>query len=149
MSLYWKDPKNISVCPSHFLKQQELCNSSFSALCNRLPFLSSSLITCQLVAQINIAYCTASRHDTRYRLPISFISLQWRHNGRWPVNFPHKWPVTRKVLPFDDAIMIIYGNSNFPTNKLLNRPPFKTFHWLFINNKNIRNTNSVNKRVEC
>ena len=23
----------------------------------------------------------------------------------WPVNSPHKWPVTRKVLPFDDVIM--------------------------------------------
>ena len=26
---------------------------------------------------------------------------------RWPVNSPHKWPVTRKMLPFDDAIMIL------------------------------------------
>ena len=24
---------------------------------------------------------------------------------RWPVNSPHKWPVTRKMLPFDDVIM--------------------------------------------
>ena len=24
---------------------------------------------------------------------------------RWPVNFPHKWPVTRKIIPFDDVIM--------------------------------------------
>ena len=24
---------------------------------------------------------------------------------RWPVNSPHKWPVTRKIIPFDDAIM--------------------------------------------
>ena len=26
---------------------------------------------------------------------------------RWPVNFPHKEPVTRKMFPFDDIIMII------------------------------------------
>ena len=25
---------------------------------------------------------------------------------RGPVNFPHKWPVTRKMFPFDDVIMI-------------------------------------------
>ena len=25
---------------------------------------------------------------------------------RWPVIFPHKWPVTRKMFPFDDVIMI-------------------------------------------
>ena len=24
---------------------------------------------------------------------------------RWPVNSPHKWPVTRKMVPFDDVIM--------------------------------------------
>ena len=24
---------------------------------------------------------------------------------RWPVNYPHKWPVTRKMFPFDDVIM--------------------------------------------
>ena len=26
---------------------------------------------------------------------------------RWPVNSPHKWPVTRKMFPFDDVIMIL------------------------------------------
>ena len=30
---------------------------------------------------------------------------------RWPVNSPHKWPVTRKIFPFDDVIM--------PTPRLL------------------------------
>ena len=24
---------------------------------------------------------------------------------RWPVNSPHKWPVTRKIFPLDDVIM--------------------------------------------
>ena len=26
-------------------------------------------------------------------------------NSPWPVNSPHKWPVTRKLFPFDDVIM--------------------------------------------
>ena len=26
--------------------------------------------------------------------------------GNSPVNSPHKWPVTRKMLPFDDVIMV-------------------------------------------
>ena len=26
---------------------------------------------------------------------------------RWPVNSPHKGPVTRKIVPFDDVIMIL------------------------------------------
>ena len=32
----------------------------------------------------------------------------------WPVNSPHNWPVTRKLLPFDDAIMIpVIGECGF------------------------------------
>ena len=27
---------------------------------------------------------------------------------RWPVNSPHKWPVTRKMFPFDDVIISDY-----------------------------------------
>ena len=27
---------------------------------------------------------------------------------RGPVNSPHKWPVTRKMFPFDDVIMYAY-----------------------------------------
>ena len=30
--------------------------------------------------------------------------LLWRHNG-CDGEFPHKWPVTRKMFPFDDVIM--------------------------------------------
>ena len=33
------------------------------------------------------------------------VTLQWRGIHRGPVNSPHKWPVTRKMLPFDDVIM--------------------------------------------
>ena len=28
-------------------------------------------------------------------------------NSPWPVNSPHKWPVTRKMFPFDDVIMLL------------------------------------------
>ena len=42
---------------------------------------------------------------------------QWKHQStaslalvrvihRGPVNSPHKWPVTRKMFPFDDVIMV-------------------------------------------
>ena len=30
-------------------------------------------------------------------------TLQWRHKDH--VSSPHKWPVTRKMVPFDDVIM--------------------------------------------
>ena len=31
---------------------------------------------------------------------------------RWPVNSPHKGPVTRKILPFDDVIMRLFFSSH-------------------------------------
>ena len=31
---------------------------------------------------------------------------------RWPVNCSHKWPVTQKMFPFDDVIMIFCNLSN-------------------------------------
>ena len=30
---------------------------------------------------------------------------KFRVAGLWPVNSPHKWPVTQKMFPFDDVIM--------------------------------------------
>ena len=45
---------------------------------------------------------------------------------RWPVNSPHKGPVTRKMLPFDDVIMklgVKLAKPNWLTRKLV---PFHT-----------------------
>ena len=46
------------------------------------------------------------RHGTDQRKNQSFASLAfvWEIH-RWPVNSPHKGPVTRKMFPFDDVIM--------------------------------------------
>ena len=38
----------------------------------------------------------------------SSVSLAFVREIHWgPVNSPHKWPVTRKMFPFDDVIMIL------------------------------------------
>ena len=59
-----------------------------------------------------------SIHQPRHCLPIvcsdaderkhhSSASLAFvRGIHRWPVNSPHKWPVMRKMFPFDDVIMV-------------------------------------------
>ena len=44
--------------------------------------------------------------DTYQRKQLSSASLAFvRGIHRGPVNSPHKWPVTRKMFPFDDVIM--------------------------------------------
>ena len=36
-------------------------------------------------------------------------------NSPGPVNSPHKWPVTRKMFPFDDVIMMLFSLMFFST----------------------------------
>ena len=40
----------------------------------------------------------------------------------WPVNSPHKWPVTWKMFPFDGVIMPAAENTYYPRN---------TFLWIY------------------
>ena len=39
----------------------------------------------------------------KHQSSASLAFVRWIH--RWPVNSPHKWPVTRKMFPFVDFIM--------------------------------------------
>ena len=41
----------------------------------------------------------------KHQIPASLAFVRGIH--RWPVNSQHKWPVTRKMFPFDAVIMVI------------------------------------------
>ena len=63
-----------------------------------------SLIASQITS-LTIVYSTVSS-DADQRKHQSSASLAFvRGIHRGPVNSPHKWPVTRKMFPFDDVIM--------------------------------------------
>ena len=46
---------------------------------------------------------------------------------RWPVNSPHKWPVTQKMFPLDDVIMV----------KITLIPTFNSVHRLVYSRVNV------------
>ena len=50
---------------------------------------------------------------------------------RWPVNSPHKWPVTRKMFPFDDVIIYSHfvGYQLFLILLSINGRPDRTRYW--------------------
>ena len=52
-------------------------------------------------------YCLLNRlfrrRSKKYQSSASLAFVRGIH--RWPVNFPHKGPVTRKIFPFDDVVM--------------------------------------------
>ena len=61
-------------------------------------------ITSQITS-LTIIYSTVySDADQRKHQSSASLAFVWGiHRG--PVNSPHKWPVTRKMFPFDDVIM--------------------------------------------
>ena len=57
------------------------------------------------ISSVTIVYWTIySGADHRKHQSSASLAFVWGIH-RWPVNFPHKGPVTRKMFPFDDAIM--------------------------------------------
>ena len=57
------------------------------------------------ITSLTIVYSTVySDGDQRkHQSSVSLAFVRGIHRG--PVNSPHKWPVTRKIFPFDDVIM--------------------------------------------
>ena len=63
-----------------------------------------------MASQINsltIVYSTvySGADQRKHQSSASLAFVRGIH--RWPVNSPHKWPVTRKIFPFDDVIMLM------------------------------------------
>ena len=62
------------------------------------------------ITSLAIVYSTI-HSDADQRKYQSSTSLASEGGGggvhRWPAYSPHKWPVTRKIFPFDDVIMYV------------------------------------------
>ena len=55
------------------------------------------------ITSLTIVYSTVHSGADQRKASLAFV----RGIHREPVNFPHKWPVTRKIFPFDDVIMLL------------------------------------------
>ena len=57
------------------------------------------------ITSLTVVYSTvySGVHQRKHQSSASLAFVREIHRG--PVNFPHKWPVTRKMFPFDDVIM--------------------------------------------
>ena len=65
-----------------------------------MTMLASQITSLPVVCSIVYSGVNQRKHQSSASL--AFV----REIHRGPVNFPHKWPVTRKMFPFDDVIMI-------------------------------------------
>ena len=75
-----------------------------------MTMLASQITSLTVV--YSIVYSGVNQRKHQSSASLAFV----REIHRGPVNFPHKWPVTRKMFPFDDVIMwtiSIYGIITF------------------------------------
>ena len=60
--------------------------------------------TTSRITSLRIVYSAvySDADQRKHQSSASLVFARWIH--RWPVNSPHKWPVTRIMFPFDDVI---------------------------------------------
>ena len=63
----------------------------------------SGVIMGAMASQITSLTAYSGADQRKHQSPVSLTFL--RGINRWPVNSPHKWPVMRKMFPFNDVIM--------------------------------------------
>ena len=66
----------------------------------------ASQITSPMIVH-SIVYSDADQRKHQSSVSLAFV----RGIHRGPLNSPPKWPVTRKMFPFDDVIMTIFVNA--------------------------------------
>ena len=66
----------------------------------------ASQITSLTIVYLTV-YSGADERKDQSSASLAFV----RGSHRGPVNSPHKWPVTRKMFPFDDVIMYYFSYS--------------------------------------
>ena len=69
------------------------------------------------ITSITIVYTTAylGADQRKHQSSASLAFVRGIH--RWPVNLPHKGPVTRKMFPFDDVIIYWFIPTEYLENK--------------------------------
>ena len=65
----------------------------------------ASQITILMIVYSTV-YSGTDQRKHQSSVSLAFVrGIHW-----WPVNFPHKWPVTPNMFPFDDVIMVPFDD---------------------------------------
>ena len=78
-------------------------------LYNVMYFQYTSLSMASQITGVSIVCATvcSGAYQGKYQCATSLASVRGSH--RWPVDSPHKGPVTWKIFLFDDVIMILWN----------------------------------------
>ena len=97
----------------------------------------ASQITC-LTILYSTVYSGADQRKHQSSALLAFV----RGIHRWPVNSPHKGPVTRKMFPFDDVIILVWIDNTAVSSLRLN------FSTCFCMQQCYRDGSSISGRLE-
>ena len=119
------------------------------------------------ITTLTIVYSTVySDADQRKYQCSALLAFVWGIHRR-PVNSPHKWPVTRKMFPFDDVIMAWPVLNSKMVNEKMGKfqntliwrrhSDFVTYacvsevcrHWFTLQRHNGRNGDSNHRPLDC
>ena len=94
-------PQCVSVTDQERIRQSWLFLDRFyNYYCDIIMGAMASQITSLTIVYSNV-HSGADQRKHRSSALLAFV----RGIHRWPVNSPHKWPVTRKMFPLDDVII--------------------------------------------
>ena len=86
-----------------------------------MVFHYSDVIMASQITSLTIVYSAAysGANQRKHQISASLAFVRGIHRSL--VNSLHKWPVTRKMFPFDDVIMtfVINGTSNNPVKQMV------------------------------
>ena len=98
------------ACMGSWLRAWDVCQSHYNDV---IMGVIASQIT-SLTTVYSIVYSDADQSKHQSSASLAFV----RGIHRGPVNSWHKWPVTRKMFPFDDVIMKYHSRVRFWKKKI-------------------------------
>ena len=97
----WSDTQSDRWIFDHITNNHSIYTMFMSHYDDVLIGAIASLITILMILLLNRWFRRRSKKRSKLRVTDLCVG-----NSPGPVNSPHKWPVTRKMFPFDDVIML-------------------------------------------
>ena len=115
-----------------------LANSSYSSVYHYDDVIMSSIAS--QITSLTIVYSTiySGADQSKHQSSASLAFVWGIHRG--PVNSPHKWPVTRKMFPFDDVIMYFSWFLHWCNHTALFNKLLILLYFIYWNNSTQGNT---------
>ena len=121
-------PFSVSVSEAHSIQLSHYSGVIMGAIRSQITSLTIAYST---------VYSGADQRKHQSSASLAFV----RGIHRWLVNSPHKWPVTRKMFPFDDVIMQLPSVGYNSTNRFhFNSEWLKHALQLFVSSSTIIQT---------